>query len=113
MGNRLYVGNLPFDATEKQIQKAFESAARKVTSIKIVADRETGKSRGFAFMDLENAEHYGVSKIEQFSWKDKLDFYACTACGRCQDRCPASMTGKPLSRSSFGLFVPGIPNWMP
>ena len=47
MGNRLYVGNLPFDATEKQIQKAFEAPRRKVTSIKIVADRETGKSRGF------------------------------------------------------------------
>lgn len=48
-------------------------------------------------IDLETAETYGVSKIEQFSWKDKLDFYSCTACGRCQDRCPASITGKPLS----------------
>src|SRR5439155_4142507 len=48
-------------------------------------------------LDLENAEHYGISKIEQFSWKDKLDLYACTACGRCQERCPASITGKPLS----------------
>jgi len=69
MGNRLYVGNLPFDATEKQIQKAFEAPGRKVTSIKIVADRETGKSRGFAFVDLENAEQ-AQQAIAELNGKD-------------------------------------------
>ena len=48
-------------------------------------------------LDIENAENYGVSKIEQFSWKDLLDIYTCTECGRCQDACPAFATDKPLS----------------
>ncbi|MHB8507449.1 MAG: (Fe-S)-binding protein [Candidatus Dormibacteria bacterium] len=49
------------------------------------------------FVDLENADHFGNSKIEQFSWKHLLDLYTCTECGRCQDQCPAYLTDKPLS----------------
>jgi RNA recognition motif-containing protein len=56
MGNRLYIGNLPFEATEKQIRQVVEGGTRKVTSVKIVTERETGRSRGFAFVDLENAD---------------------------------------------------------
>lgn len=50
-------------------------------------------------MDLEDetVETYGVSTIEEFTWKQLLDLYACTECGRCSDYCPASLTGKPLS----------------
>ncbi len=50
-------------------------------------------------MDLENedVETYGVSKIEEFTWKQLLDLYACTECGRCSENCPAYLTGKPLS----------------
>jgi Fe-S oxidoreductase len=48
-------------------------------------------------IDIENATHYGNSKIEQFSWKNLLDLYTCTECGRCQDQCPAYLTDKPLS----------------
>ena len=48
-------------------------------------------------IDIEKAENYGVSQIEQFSWKDLLDVYTCTECGRCQDACPAFATEKPLS----------------
>ncbi|HEV1997448.1 MAG TPA: hypothetical protein VGR61_04870, partial [Candidatus Dormibacteraeota bacterium] len=40
-------------------------------------------------LDIENTTHYGNSKIEQFSWKNLLDLYTCTECGRCQDQCPA------------------------
>jgi Fe-S oxidoreductase len=47
--------------------------------------------------DLEKAESFGVSKIAEFSWKQLLDLYACTACGRCQDACPAHLSEKPLS----------------
>jgi Fe-S oxidoreductase len=46
---------------------------------------------------LENDEPVGVSKIEQFTWKDLLDTYTCTECGRCQSECPASISGKELS----------------
>ncbi|MDY6833988.1 MAG: (Fe-S)-binding protein, partial [Chloroflexota bacterium] len=48
-------------------------------------------------IDLETAETYGVSKIQDFTWKQLLDLDACTRCGRCQDNCPAYSTGKPLS----------------
>lgn len=48
-------------------------------------------------IDLEKAETYGVSRIEQFTWKQLLDLYACTQCGRCQVNCPAYLTGKPLN----------------
>jgi len=39
----------------------------------------------------------GVSKVEQFRWRQMLDFYTCTECGRCQDVCPAYNSGLPLS----------------
>jgi Fe-S oxidoreductase len=40
---------------------------------------------------------YGVSSVGQFSWKDLLDTFTCTECGRCQDLCPAHNTAKPLN----------------
>lgn len=46
--------------------------------------------------NLEEREDYGVSKVEQFTWKQLLDGYACTECGRCNTVCPATNTGKPL-----------------
>jgi Fe-S oxidoreductase len=45
----------------------------------------------------EDAETFGLSKIHELNWKQVLDLYACTECGRCEERCPASKTGKPLS----------------
>jgi Fe-S oxidoreductase len=48
-------------------------------------------------LEDENAESFGVSKIEEFSKKQMLDFYACVECGRCTNVCPASNTGKTLS----------------
>lgn len=52
-------------------------------------------------MDLEDetVESYGVSKVEEYTWKQLLDVYACTECGRCQENCPAFLTGKKLSPS--------------
>jgi Fe-S oxidoreductase len=46
--------------------------------------------------DIEEREDYGVSKVTQFTWKQLLDGYACTECGRCNSVCPALATGKPL-----------------
>jgi Fe-S oxidoreductase len=48
-------------------------------------------------IDMEKAESFGASKIQDFTWKDLLDLDACTRCGRCQDNCPAHLSGKPLS----------------
>lgn len=47
----LYVGNLSFDTTEKDLEEAF-SEFGKVSSVSIVKDRETGRSRGFAFVEM-------------------------------------------------------------
>jgi Fe-S oxidoreductase len=47
--------------------------------------------------NIEEAEALGVSKLEEFSWKRRLDFDACIECGRCQAACPAYMAGTALS----------------
>jgi Fe-S oxidoreductase len=48
-------------------------------------------------MDLENGTRFGTSYINQFTWKQVLDMYSCTECGRCASHCPATMTGKELA----------------
>lgn len=45
----------------------------------------------------ETVEEFGVGRIDQFTWKQLLDGYACTECGRCHVNCPATLSGKPLS----------------
>jgi Fe-S oxidoreductase len=45
----------------------------------------------------ETITQYGVSKVSELSWKDALDLFSCTECGRCQSLCPAWNTQKPLS----------------
>jgi Fe-S oxidoreductase len=47
--------------------------------------------------ESEADQHFGPVALEHFSWKDMLDLYTCTECGRCQTHCPAYNTGKPLS----------------
>jgi Fe-S oxidoreductase/nitrate reductase gamma subunit len=46
--------------------------------------------------NIEEQEHFGVAKLEDFSWKQLLNFDACMRCGRCLDFCPTFNTGKPL-----------------
>ena len=48
-------------------------------------------------LDDENADTFGVADIDQFSWKQILDGYSCTECGRCTSVCPANTVGKSLS----------------
>ena len=50
-----------------------------------------------AKIDIEHAQTLGVGDSREFTWKQLLDVDACTNCGRCQDRCPAYLSGKPLS----------------
>ncbi len=47
--------------------------------------------------DLENATTFGTSYINQFTWKQVLDMYSCTECGRCSSHCPATISGKTLA----------------
>jgi Fe-S oxidoreductase len=49
--------------------------------------------------DIENEEKetFGLGKVSELNWKNVLNLYACTECGRCEEQCPASNTDKPLS----------------
>jgi len=51
----IYVGNLAYNATDEELRSAFEAFGQ-VTSVKIVRDRDTGRSRGFAFVEMEDGE---------------------------------------------------------
>ncbi|EQC44274.1 RNA-binding protein [Bacteriovorax sp. Seq25_V] len=55
MGSQLYVGNISFNTKEEDL-KNFFSAAGTVNSAKIIMDRETGRSRGFGFVEMSSAE---------------------------------------------------------
>ncbi|MER5781988.1 (Fe-S)-binding protein [Streptomyces mobaraensis] len=57
----------------------------------------TSGGKPIDFEDPGEDDVFGVSKVEEFSWKGILDFSTCTECGRCQSQCPAWNTGKPLS----------------
>ncbi len=52
MGKRLYVGNLPYQTSEEQLRSLFEGVGGTVAEVRIVTDRETGRPRGFAFVEL-------------------------------------------------------------
>jgi Fe-S oxidoreductase len=52
-------------------------------------------------LDIEQADHYGLARVDQLTWKQELDLATCTECGRCQVHCPAFNTGKPLSPKLF------------
>ncbi len=56
MGNRLYVGNLSYDTTEDSLRSAFEEGGRNITDLHILIDRETGRSRGFGFVEMGSPE---------------------------------------------------------
>jgi Fe-S oxidoreductase len=47
--------------------------------------------------DLENDTRFGTSHIDHFTWKQMLDMFTCTECGRCSSNCPATLTRKPLA----------------
>ncbi len=51
----IYVGNLSYQATEDDIRSAFEQFGS-VSAVNVIMDRETGRSRGFAFVEMDNAE---------------------------------------------------------
>ena len=54
MAKSIYVGNLPWAATEEQVQQLFAEYGQ-VNAVKLVNDRETGRARGFGFVEMEDA----------------------------------------------------------
>ena len=55
MGNRLYVGNLPFSADENQIRELFGQNERTVTEVKLITDRYTGRPRCFGLVEMSDS----------------------------------------------------------
>lgn len=68
MGNKLYVGNLPFSATEEGLAEKF-AAFGAVTSAKVIKDRETGRSKGFGFVEMET-DNDAQSAIQALNGSD-------------------------------------------
>ena len=75
----------------------FSSLAHIVVAPFNVLFRSSRPKGALAPINLEEAETFGVAKINEFTWKQLLDLDSCTRCGRCQDICPAYLSGKPLS----------------
>ena len=68
MSTKLYVGNLAFQTTSQQLQDLFAQAGT-VESANVVEDRETGRSRGFAFVEMATSEE-ATAAIDQFNGKE-------------------------------------------
>ena len=68
MSTKLYVGNLAFQTTSQDLERLFGQAGT-VQSASVVEDRDTGRSRGFAFVEMSSQEE-ATSAIEQFNGKE-------------------------------------------
>lgn len=71
MGTKLYVGNLNYNTNEDSLRQAFGANGREVASVSIIMDRETGRSRGFAFVEMATAE--GAAQAMQALDGQELD----------------------------------------
>jgi Fe-S oxidoreductase/nitrate reductase gamma subunit len=56
-------------------------------------------------LEAEGVEHFGAADVDQLSWKNLLDGFSCTECGRCTSACPANITGKLLSPRKIVINV--------
>jgi RNA recognition motif-containing protein len=65
MGKKLYVGNLPFSATDESLQEIFSQAGN-VQSAKIITDRDTGRSKGFGFVEM-SSDQEASDAIQKFN----------------------------------------------
>ncbi|MBS1983390.1 MAG: RNA-binding protein [Bdellovibrionales bacterium] len=72
MGTKLFIGNLAYSATEEGLNSVFSQAGG-VTSVKIVTDRETGRSRGFAFVEMASEEdaNNAVAKLNGHNFEGR------------------------------------------
>jgi cold-inducible RNA-binding protein len=68
MSKKLYVGNLAFQTTSQDLQELFAQAGT-VESASVIEDRDTGQSKGFAFVEMSTEEE-AASAIEQFNGRD-------------------------------------------
>ena len=69
MGKRLYVGNLSYSTTEADLKDAFVATGHEVSEVKLVLDRDTGRPRGFAFVEMAT-DAGAQNAIENLNGKD-------------------------------------------
>ncbi len=69
---KLYVGNISFQVTDEDLKELFKEAGT-VESVKVVTDRYTGRSRGFAFVEMSSEEEAksAIEKFNGFSFKER------------------------------------------
>lgn len=69
MSTKLYVGNLPYETTESDLQTLFEASGQ-VSTINIVRDRATGQARGFAFVEMADAEsaRKAIAELDRYQY---------------------------------------------
>jgi cold-inducible RNA-binding protein len=65
MGKKLYVGNLPFNTTDEALQEIFSQAGN-VQSAKVITDRDTGRSKGFGFVEM-SSDQEASDAIQKFN----------------------------------------------
>src|SRR5262249_61745226 len=79
MGNKLYVGNLPFSATDDSLREMFAQAGQ-VESARIITDRDTGRRKGFGFVEM-STDQEAAAAIKKFNGADldgrSLDVNEC------------------------------------
>ncbi len=68
MGNKLYVGNLPFSATDDSLREMFQQAGA-VESARVITDRDSGRSKGFGFVEM-STEQEATAAINKFNGAD-------------------------------------------
>ena len=69
MSTKLYVGNLPYETTESDLHALFEGAGQ-VSGVNIVRDRSTGQARGFAFVEMADAEsaQRAITELDKYQY---------------------------------------------
>ncbi len=72
METKIYVGNLPFSATEDELKTLFSEAGT-VTSVSIITDRFSGQPRGFGFVEMSNQEEMqaAIAKFNEYQMNDR------------------------------------------
>jgi len=95
MGTRLFIGNLSYNVNEQELREAFASEQIEVRSVRVALDRETGRPRGFAFVETMTDDGAKAS-IEKLSGRMLQGRPIIVQAGHASLRIPASLLGQPL-----------------
>ena len=100
MNTNLYVGNLPYNASEQDLIELFGQVGE-VVSAQVISDRETGRSRGFGFVKMATSQE-AQNAIEQFNEQEFMGRRLLVNEARPRERDGGSGSGSQSQRSSYG-----------